>query len=44
MDEGLIVTIARDVLRGLEYLHRHELAHRDLKVRNSLTPSKLYVG
>ncbi len=39
MDEGLIVTIARDVLRGLEYLHRHELAHRDLKVRNRLAPS-----
>lgn len=39
MDEGLIVTIARDVLRGLEYLHRHELAHRDLKVGNNLAPS-----
>jgi len=35
MDEALVVTIARDVLRGLEYLHRHELAHRDLKVRSS---------
>jgi serine/threonine protein kinase len=34
MDEGLIVAIARDVLRGLEYLHSQGLAHRDLKVRN----------
>lgn len=34
MDEALVVTIARDLLRGLEYLHRHELAHRDLKVHS----------
>ena len=33
MDEELIITIARDILRGLDYLHRHELQHRDLKVR-----------
>ena len=32
MDEELILSIARDILHGLDYLHRHELQHRDLKV------------
>ena len=32
MDEALIVAIAKEILRGLEYLHSHGLAHRDLKV------------
>ena len=32
MDEDIILTIAKDILKGLDYLHRHDLAHRDLKV------------
>ena len=32
MDEDMIVTIAKDILKGLDYLHRRDLAHRDLKV------------
>ena len=28
----MILTIAKDILHGLQYLHNHDLAHRDLKV------------
>jgi serine/threonine protein kinase len=32
MEEELVVSIARDVLHGLDYLHHHSCMHRDLKV------------
>lgn len=32
VNEDVLVTIARDVLQGLDYLHRHSCMHRDLKV------------
>ena len=34
----MILTIAKDVLNGLQYLHRQGLAHRDLKV-SKLAPA-----
>lgn len=32
MDEATLATVARDVLKGLDYLHKHDCMHRDLKV------------
>jgi hypothetical protein len=36
LDEVVIATAMRQVLRGLEYVHRHEGIHRDVKVRAPL--------
>jgi serine/threonine-protein kinase OSR1/STK39 len=32
MDEPVLATVARDVLHGLDYLHKHDCMHRDVKV------------
>ena len=37
MEEDMLITIAKDVLSGLQYLHSQGLAHRDLKARTGAT-------
>merc|ERR1711922_26512 len=36
LEESTIAAFAFQILKGLEYLHEHDIAHRDLKPRNLL--------
>ena len=39
----MIATILREVLKGLDYMHRHENIHRDVKVALPLMTAQISV-
>ena len=36
MTEGQIAALSREIARGLQYLHKHGVIHRDIKSANVL--------
>ena len=39
----VLLLCARDVVTGLDYLHSHNIGHRDLKLGNTLVSNQHYI-
>ena len=39
----MLLLCARDVVTGLDYLHSHNITHRDLKLGNTLVSNQHYI-
>ena len=43
LSQTVLLLCARDVVTGLDYIHSHNIAHRDLKLGNTLVSNQHYI-